>query len=287
MPQIAAAMAAEPSYVGGWLRLMRRRPAFAFGMACLAFILLVACVPTLFTARSPYAIDVANALQGPGGEHLFGTDDTGRDILARVVFGTRITLTICAGALLIAACLGGIVGAVSGFFGGWIDQLLGRLVDVLSSFPPIVLGVIITGVLGPVTFNLVLALSIIHVPAFFRIARSGALAETGKTYVEAARSLGLTELAVFRRHVLPNVAPLILVQYMIMFPLVLQIQAALGFLGLGVQPPAPDWGAILQQGKDSILLAPWISLFPGLAVLVTAFVLMLIGRALQSDADRR
>ena len=166
-------------------------------------------------------------------------------------------------------------------------RALGRLVDVMLSFPPIILGVIITGVLGPAMVNLIIALSIVYMPVFFRIARAGAMAEVGTTYVEAARSIGLTDSAILRRHVARNVTPLILTQYMILFPLILQIQAALGFLGLGVQPPTPDWGAILEQGKDYILYAPWMSVFPGAAVLITALALILCGRALQKRLDQR
>ncbi|CAH1653972.1 ABC transporter permease [Chelatococcus asaccharovorans] len=268
-------------------RRLKREPGLLCGLAVMALLLVVVVAPGLFTAQSPYTINIDDALQPPSDAHLFGTDDTGRDVFARVIYGARVTLLICAGSLLIAALIGGLVGALSGFFGGWVDQILGRIVDVVLSFPPIILGVIITGVLGPATSNLILALSIIHIPMFFRIARSGALGEAGKTYVEAARCVGLNEITVLYRHVLRNVLPLVLVQYMVLFPLVLQIQAALGFLGLGVQPPTPDWGAILQQGKDTILLAPWISLFPGIAVLITAFALMLTGRALQRSSDRR
>jgi ABC-type dipeptide/oligopeptide/nickel transport system permease subunit len=270
-----------------WIARAKRQPGLVCGLVVVALLLVVALAPGLFALQSPYAINIDDALQPPSAAHLFGTDDTGRDVFARVVYGTRVTLSICAGALLMSAVIGGLVGAISGFFGGWLDQVLGRLVDVVLSFPPIVLGVIITGVLGPQTGNLVLALAIIHMPMFFRIARSGALSEAGKVYVEAARCIGVPEPAILSRHILRNVLPLVLMQYMVLFPLVLQIQAALGFLGLGVQPPMPDWGAILQQGKDSILLAPWISLFPGLAVLITALALMLTGRALQRGAGRR
>jgi peptide/nickel transport system permease protein len=142
-------------------------------------------------------------------------------------------------------------------------------------------------VLGSATPNLILALSIVYMPVFFRIARAGALSEKEKTYVEAARSVGLGAGTVLRRHIARNVMPLVLMQYIILFPLILQIEAALGFLGLGVQPPAPDWGAILEQGKDYILQAPWISIFPGLAILLAALALMLVGLALQKRIDHR
>jgi peptide/nickel transport system permease protein len=265
----------------------RREPDFAFGLVLVVLVILVVLFPGLFTTQSPLTINVAKAMQAPSLLHPFGTDDVGRDVLARVVHGARITLSICASALIAAALIGGGLGMISGFVGGRIDMLLGRLMDVILSFPPIILGVMVTGILGPKTLNLVFALTAVYVPVFFRIARSGAMAEAGLTYVEAARSIGLSEPWILFNHVTRNVLPLILVQCMVLFPLVLQIQSALGFLGLGVQPPTPDWGAILQQGKDYILLAPWMSAFPGLAILITALALMLVGRGLQRRMDQR
>lgn len=264
----------------GWQRL-REEPDLAIGLLLLALIVVVMLFPTLFSAHSPLAIDVDRSLQPPSTAHPFGTDDVGRDVLARVVHGTRVTLTVCSAALLAAAVIGGLLGLISGFVGGRPDALFGRLVDVILSFPPIVLGIMVTGILGPKTLNLVFALTVIYVPVFFRIARSGAMVEANLTYVEAARSIGLSEPRILLYHITRNVLPLLLMQCMVVFPLVLQIQAALGFLGLGVQPPTPDWGAILQQGKDYILLAPWMSAFPGLAILLTALTLMMVGRGLQ------
>ncbi|WP_108398083.1 ABC transporter permease [Devosia submarina] len=279
-----------PAPLGTWgklIRTARREPGLVLGVALLVLLLLAALFPSLFTSQSPIGVFIDRAMQPPSRDHWFGTDDVGRDIMARVIYGTRVTLAICAGSLLISAVIGGTLGLISGFFGGWTDQVLGRLVDVLLSFPPIILGVIITGVLGPDIINLVVALSIVYMPVFFRIARAGAMSEVGKTYVEAARSIGVRDSTVLSRHVMRNVLPLILTQYMILFPLILQIQAALGFLGLGVQPPTPDWGAIMEQGKDYILYAPWISVFPGLAVLIAALALMLVGRAVQKRMDQR
>lgn len=279
-----------PSRPGRLSRLVtraRREPDLAFGLVIAAFVLLIVLFPGLFTGHSPVAINVDKAMEAPSTLHLFGTDDVGRDVFARVVYGARITLSICASALIAAALIGGGFGLLSGFVGGRVDMLLGRLIDVILSFPPIILGVMVTGILGPKTLNLVFALTVVYVPVFFRIARSGAMAEAGLTYVEAARSLGLSEPWILFHHVTRNVLPLILVQCMVLFPLVLQIQSALGFLGLGVQPPTPDWGAILQQGKDYILLAPWMSAFPGLAILITALALMLVGRGLQRRMDHR
>ena len=278
--------ATQPSSIG-FLQRFRREPDLFIGIALMLLIGIIALIPELIAVQSPTAINVDQALEPPSVSHFFGTDDVGRDVFARVIYGTRVTLSICASALIISALIGGALGLISGFAGGRGDLVLGRIVDVILSFPPVILGIMVTGLLGPKTVNLIFALAVVYMPVFFRIARSGAMSEAGQTYVEAARSIGLSEPNILFRHVMRNVMPLILVQYVVLFPLVLQIQAALGFLGLGVQPPTPDWGAILQQSKDYILLAPWMSAFPGIAILMTALALMLVGRALQRRLDRR
>jgi peptide/nickel transport system permease protein len=257
------------------------------GAVLVALILLVALLPGLFATHSPLAIDMAQALQPPSAAHWFGTDDVGRDVYARAIYGARVTLGAVSGALLAAAVLGGALGLVAGFFGRLADMVSGRLIDMMLSFPPLILGVVITGILGPGLTNLVLALGIVYLPLFFRIARSGALSEAERTYVEAARGLGIPEPAILLRHVARNVLPLLLLQYAILFPLTLQIEAALGFLGLGVQPPTPDWGQALNQGKDFLLVAPWMSIFPGLFILVAALSVILLGRGLQRIIDVR
>jgi peptide/nickel transport system permease protein len=243
-------------------------------------VLIVA--PDLVAPQSPLTVDPSRALRPPSAVHWFGTDDVGRDLFARVVHATRITLGLVAGALLLSALVGGTLGLVAGFLGGAVDLAAARAVDVVLTFPPIIAGVVITGILGPGAGNLVLALAIVYMPMFFRIARSGALAESKRTYVEAARALGFGGGSILFRQVLPNVLPLVLLQYVILFPLALQIEAALGFLGLGVAPPTPDWGAILEQGKNFILVAWWISLWPGLFLLASAFAVMVFGRFLQA-----
>ena len=267
------------------LTRLRREPDLVLGVLLLVFVALVALFPGLFTSASPVAVNVDLALEPPSAAHPFGTDDVGRDILARVVYGARVTLSICAGALMISAFVGGALGLVSGFLGGRIDMLLGRVVDVILSFPPVILGIMVTGILGPKTANLVFALAVVYMPVFFRIARSGALAEAGQTYVEAARSIGLSEPAILVRHVTRNVLPLVLVQYVILFPLVLQIQAALGFLGLGVQPPTPSWGVMLNAAQPYLNEAPSLAVYPGLAIVIVALAFNLLGDGLRDTLD--
>lgn len=269
------------------LSLFRRlTPGLAFGLALLAAFAVMVAMPGLIAHQSPIAIDPARALQPPSAAHWFGTDDVGRDVFSRVIYGARVTLGLVAGSLLIAALLGGGMGLAAGYAGGVTDLVAGRLADMVLTFPPVIAGVVITGVLGPGAGNLVLALSVVYVPTFFRIARSGAIAEAARPYVEAARASGSTEFAILRRHIFPNVLPLVVLQYVILFPLALQIEAALGFLGLGVAPPTPDWGAILEQGKNFILVAWWLSLWPGLFLLASAVAVGILARALQSGPGR-
>ena len=257
------------------------KPARILSMVLLFVFALLILAPELIAHQSPISLNPEFALKPPSATHWFGTDDVGRDLFSRVIHATRITLGLVAGALFISALVGSLLGLVSGFSGGLLDQLLSRLIDVILTFPPIIAGVVITGILGPGADHLVLALSVVYLPMFFRIARSGAMAENSRTYVEAARSLGFGAPHILFKQVAPNVLPLILMQYVILFPLALQIEAALGFLGLGVAPPTPDWGAILEQGKNFILTAWWISLWPGLFLLASAFAVMVLGRALQ------
>ena len=287
---MSRAVAREPAPLAArspLVRLAWRNPELTIGVVLVAAILLVVAFPGLFATHSPVAIEVDRALQPPSEAHWFGTDEVGRDVYARAIYGARVTLGTVAVSLLVSALVGGVFGLIGGFVGRLTDLVAGRVIDVMLSFPPIVLGVVITGVLGPGITNLMLALSIVYVPVFFRIARSGAMTEAQLTYVEAARALGVSEPAILVRHIARNVQPLILLQYTILFPLALQIEAALGFLGLGVQPPTPDWGAALNEGRNYLLVAPWMSIFPGLFILVSALSVILLGRGLQRIVDTR
>ena len=270
-----------PSLVRAGLGYFRRRPAAVAGLALLLPLALFAAWPGLFDfGASAEAIDVGQALQPPSPEHWFGTDEVGRDVFARIVHGARVTLGTVAGALALATISGGLIGLFAGHIGGWPDLACGRLADSVQSFPPIALGVVIAGVLGASIGNLWLALTVVYLPQFFRAARAASLHESTKPYVEAARAIGVGPLGVIRRHIGPNVAPAMVVQYMVLFPLALQIEAALGFLGLGVPPPVPDWGAIMDQGKNYLLSAPWLCLFPGLFIAGACLGTILLGREL-------
>lgn len=259
----------------------RARIELGLGLALSAALVALAVSPGLF-AGTPDGVDIARRLQSPSVAHWFGTDETGRDVYARIIHGAGTTLGIVGAAVLLAAVIGGAAGAVAGFFGRLGDMALSRSADALLAFPPIILGVVVAATLGPGAANLVLALAIIYAPVFFRISRAATLGETARAYVEAARALGHGEWAVLLRHVAPNVLPTVLLQCVILFPLALQIQAALGFLGLGVPPPTPDWGASLQESRNYLTSAPWLAIFPGLALLLAALAALLLGRGLQA-----
>lgn len=266
-------------------RQLYRHPELSLGLFIVGAVLAVVAFPGWFAGQSPLEIDTTKALQPPSAAHWFGTDDIGRDVYARAIFGARVTLGVVAFSLLASAVAGGLLGVLAGHLGKALDMVSGRGMDMILSFPAVILGMIITGILGPGLFNLGLALSLVYLPLFFRVARSGALSEKEKTYVEAARSLGIPETAILARHVLRNVLPLILQQYALLFPLALQIQVALGFLGLGVPQPTPDWGASLEQAKNFVTVAPWMSVYPGLFVLVSASGVILLSRGLQRISD--
>lgn len=270
-----------------WLRKSLRNRDLAIGVALTGILLVVLAFPGLFTPYAPNAVDPSHALAAPSLAHPFGTDQIGRDVYTRVLWGSRITLGMVTLALTIPAVVGFVLGLLAGFYGGWLDSLLGRLIDILLSFPSMIMAVIITGILGPGIKNGVLALAIIYMPMFFRVARSATMAEANLTYVEAARSLGVGELSTAFRHVSRNIVHQIVVQFTVLFPAAIQISAALGYLGLGVQPPVPDWGAILNQGKNNLFNAPWVSAFPGLAIIFAAIALTMLGRGLRKALETR
>lgn len=263
---------------------MRRRVSVQLILAAvLVAMLLLAVVAPGLIAGNPDAVDVARRLAPPSAAFPFGTDETGRDVFARVVHGTRTTLGVVGAALVLAALVGGLLGMIAGFARGAPDLAVSRVADAVLAFPPIVLGVVIAGTLEAGIFTLVMALALIYAPAFFRVARAAALSECELAYVEAARVLGHSEAAVLFRHVARNVAPTVLLQAVILFPLALQISAALGFLGLGVQPPTPDWGASLQESRNYLTVAPWLAVFPGLALLLASLAASLLGRVLSGE----
>jgi peptide/nickel transport system permease protein len=256
------------------------------GIVGIAAIVLLAIFAPLVTHFDPTAIDPVSALQSPSLAHPFGTDMYGRDVLARVLFGARIDLQIGIIGVAIPLVCGTAIGLVAGFYGGWIDAVIGRVIDVVVAFPFLILVIAIVAMLGPGLLNFYIAVSLVSWVAYARIIRAEVLSARGREYVLAARMLGYSDTRIMFRHLLPNVVPAVFVFAMSDVVLDILTGASLGFFGLGVQPPTPEWGVMIADGRDFITTAWWMVAFPGLAIIVTGFFFSLLGDGL-ADFVRR
>jgi peptide/nickel transport system permease protein len=262
-------------------------PSLWLGGAIVTVLLLCALLAPAIARYPPDLVMGEVRLQGPSGAHPFGTDALGRDMLSRVLYGARIALGMAVLGVGIAAALGVTLGLLAGLYGGWRDQLLARVMDVWMAFPSLLLAIIIVARLGPDLRNAVLALGIVGAPAFFRLTRGCTLSARQATYVEAARSVGAGDRRILLRHILPNnISPLVVLVTMRMGMLVLA-GGGLSFIGLGAQPPQPEWGALLATGRDYVDTAPWLALFPGLCITLTVAGFNLLGDGLRDALDPR
>ena len=285
---VAEATEAAPRAVGTrertWKAFRRNRPAMA-GLIILAALVLMAVAAPLLTAYDPVAQDLEQALERPSVAHPFGTDHLGRDIMSRILYGARISLFIGVMGVGLGLIVGVPLGLVSGYFGGWVDIIVQRIADVMLAFPAILLALSLVAVLGVGLQNVIIAVGISVVPIFMRLARGSVLSIREQTYVEAARALGGTDVRIIRSHVLPNsLAPLI-VQATLSVGITILIAAGLGFLGLGVQPPTPEWGSMLGEGRQYIFNASYMATFPGLAIAISVLAFNLVGDGLRDALD--
>jgi peptide/nickel transport system permease protein len=239
-------------------------------------------------AIAPYGlndIDIPNRLSGPSALHWFGTDDLGRDTLTRILIAARVSLQVGFIAVGFALVVGVPIGLIAGYYRGAVDSTLMRLMDILFSFPAILLAIAILAVLGPNVTNAMIAIGIVYTPIFARITRGSVLVVSEEVYVRAARSLGATNRRILFRHILPNVAAPIIVQTTLSLAFAILSEAALSFLGLGVQPPNPAWGRMLADGRDYFQQNPWMGIFPGLAILATVMAFNFVGDGLRDALD--
>ena len=246
----------------------------------------LAAFAPLIAPYDPTALGLAQGLTPPSTAHWFGTDQLGRDILTRVLYAARIDLQIGTIGVIIPLILGAVIGLVAGFYAGWSDAILGRVIDVVTAFPFLVLVLAIVAMLGPGLRNFYIAISLVSWVAYARIVRGETLGVRGRGYILAARSLGYSDARIMFRHLLPNVIVPALVFGMSDFVLDILAGASLGFFGLGVQPPTPEWGVMIAEGRNFIITAPWVVIFPGVAIIVTSFFVSLIGDSV-SDIVRR
>lgn len=226
-------------------------------------------------------------LEGPSAAHPFGTDSLGRDVLARTIYGTKVSVQVAVTAVLVAAAIGTPLGILAGYLGGTVETILMRGVDVLLGFPALVLAIGLVAALGFSLTNVIIALGIVYVPQFARIARSTALSVSTEEYVDAAKAMGYSTPHIVLREVLPNCISPLLVQASLLMAFAIIAEASLSFLGLGVQPPNPTWGQMVSDGSGYLTSAPWISLFPGAAIFVTVLGFNLVGDGLRDALDPR
>jgi peptide/nickel transport system permease protein len=258
-----------------------------FGLAVLALLVVAAVAGRALAPYGPNEVDVANRLQGPSLSHLFGTDELGRDVLSRVLVAARASLLVGLVSVGIALTAGVVLGLVAGFYGRWVDDLVMRAMDVLFAFPAILLAIAILAVLGPGIVNVMIAIGVVYTPIFARITRASVLSVREEVYVRAARSLGVGDLRLLRLHVLPNVLAPIIVQTSLSLAFAILSEAALSFLGLGVQPPDPSWGRMLLEGRGFVEQAWWMGVFPGIAIFLTVLSFNVVGDALRDALDPR
>lgn len=267
-----------------WHRLRKNRLSIVGSVLIGGFLLLAFAAP-LIAPSDPMAQALYNRLSPPTFEHPFGTDDFGRDILSRVIYGARISLRVGVFAVLIALILGTCIGVVAGYWGGWIDQILMRLMDLLLAFPSILLAIGIVAILGPGLENAMLAVGIVAMPQYARLVRASVLTVRETDYVMAARALGASDWRILCVAVLPNCLAPLIVQATLGLATAILDAAGLSFLGLGAQPPTPEWGAMLSQGRELIVRAPWVLTFPGGAIFFTVLAFNLVGDGLRDALD--
>jgi len=264
--------------------LLRSRTA-TFGMALIALVLLVALIGPSLAPHDPLKPAPLERLRGPSEKHVFGTDSLGRDIFSRVIYGARISILIGLMAVSISLLPGTFLGLVAGYFGGRVDGLIMRLMDMLLAFPAILLAIFITAILGPSLPNTMVAVGIVYIPHYARIVRASVLALKEQLFVQAIAHLGGGHSRILGRHILPNALPPIIVYATLGMGTAVLQAAALGFLGLGAQPPQPEWGAMLSEGRQYIQIAPHVAAFPGAAILVLVLGFNLFGDGLRDVLD--
>jgi peptide/nickel transport system permease protein len=280
----------EPPHEGQRFALLAALFESPVTIAAAGFVVLILVLAVIGEAIAPYGaneINVMNQLQPPNLTHLFGTDDLGRDVFSRVIIAARPSVMVSVVSVTLALVTGVTIGLLSGFFGGWTDVIGMRSMDVIFSFPVMLLALAIVAMLGPGIWPAILAIAVVYTPFFARITRASVLTVREETYIKAARSIGASNTRILRLHVLPNIMAAIIVQTSLSLAFAILTEAALSFLGLGVQPPTPSWGRMLFDGRGFLADAWWMAVFPGAAIFLTVLALNLVGDAMRDALDPR
>jgi peptide/nickel transport system permease protein len=273
---------------GSWramVRLFNANKTSWVGLVMFAVIILVALAAPLLTSHDPIVQNAAHQLQGPSAQHIFGTDEYGRDTWARLIYGARVSLLIGLASTAIAMVIGSAIGLLAGWYGGRIDAVVMQIMDALLAFPALILGLIVVAMLGPSTTNIILAIALTSIPPFARIARAPTIALKEREYVEACRALGYSDARILLVHILPNLLAEILVMGSLWTANAIRTEASLAFIGLGIKPPAPTWGGMIRSGFENILDSAWLAVVPSVAILLVIFALNLLGDGLRDAVD--
>lgn len=284
-PEAAAEVRSESALQRFRRRFLAQKAAVVAAVVVLLLVLLAVFAPWVAPA-DPLAQDLRSALEDPSGAHWLGTDEVGRDVLSRMIFGARVSLLAAAQAVLIALVLGVVPGLIAGFFGGWVDAVISRINDTVMSFPPLILAIAIVGVFGPNLRNAMLAVGIVFAPRFLRLMRGSVMAVREETFIEASRSIGTPVARIIRTRVLPNVLSPLLVQVSLSLGFAMLAEAGLSFLGLGVQPPDASWGSMVGRAYRRMNDAPNLILFPGLAIVAAVLAFNVLGDGLRDSFGR-
>ena len=270
-------------------RMLKKNKMALVGLGILVILVLLALFADVIADYDTVVIkqNLANRLKGPSAEHWLGTDEFGRDIFARLVHGARVSLKVGIIAVGISIILGGILGALAGFYGGRIDNIIMRIMDVFLAVPSILLAIAIVSALGPSIINLMVAISSSSVPRYARIVRASVLSIRDQEFVEAARAIGANNARIIFRHIIPNSLAPVIVQGTLGVASAILSTAGLSFIGLGIQPPAPEWGSMLSGGRQYLRYAWWVTTFPGVAIMITILSLNLLGDGLRDALDPR
>ncbi|MCC7272353.1 MAG: ABC transporter permease [Alphaproteobacteria bacterium] len=265
----------------------RRNKAAALGGLLVVLVMLSALLAPWLAPHDPLEQSVLNRLDPPSAEFLLGNDPYGRDILSRILWGGRVSLFVSTSAVLIALVVGSAIGILSGYVGGPFDRVVMAMMDVLLSFPSLIMGLLVVAMLGPSVGNLIFAIGLTAVAPFARIARAPTLVIKEREFVEAGRAMGFSHLRIMGVHILPNVASEVLVMGSLWLATAIRTEASLSFIGLGVRPPTPTWGGMIREGFENILDAPWLAVFPSIAILLVMLGLNLLGDGLRDATDPR
>jgi peptide/nickel transport system permease protein len=275
---------AEQTRIASW-RLLLGNPVTVVSAVILAVVVVVAVFAQWLIPHGVNDIDVPNALQTPSGAHWFGTDELGRDVLSRVLVAIQASMRVSVVSVAFAAIVGVTVGVVAGYRGGWLDTVLMRIVDVMFAFPVLLLALAVVAILGPGVTTTILAIGIVFTPIFARVARASTLSVRVEPYVAVSRTMGTGHLYILRRHVLPNISGPLIVQTSLSLAFAILSEAALSFLGLGIQPPQPSLGRMIFDSQGFVTLAWWMAVFPGAAIFVIVLAFNLLGDGLRDVLD--